>query len=417
MLRAFRELTLPARLLVVNQLGINLGFYLVLPFLATHMAGLGYAAATIGLVLALRNLSQQGLFLIGGSAADRIGARPVIILGCAMRIVAFGLFVLFDSLPGLVAAAVLTGLAGAFFNPAVRAYLMQEAGDRRAEVFSVFNVFGNVGALLGPLLGAALLSVDFRLVAGVACALFTLLTVAQLFALPARAVEPQERGLLGSWGEVVTNRRFLVFALGGAGYFSLFNQLYLAFPVEAQRVSGVAGAVSAVFVVSTVVGITGQVRITAWCKAHWTDGRSMAVGLVLMGVGFVPIGLAAPFVGTAAAGGWTTAGSLAVTPVLLGTVVFAVGQAMTNPFTMALLPTVGSRALAGTYYGWFYLVAAAVVAITTPAIGGLFDRFPDGTGRWVPFAVLLGIGLTGGAVIAWMQRTGRLAARPAPTST
>lgn len=241
MLRAFGQLTVPSRMLVVNQFGINLGFYLVLPFLATYMGSLGYAAATIGLVLALRNLSQQGMFLVGGSAADRIGCRPMIILGCALRIVAFGLFVVVDDLPGLIAAAVLTGLAGAFFNPAVRAYLMHEAGDRRAEVFSVFNVFGHVGALAGPLLGAALLSVDFRLVAGVACAVFTVLTAVQLFVLPARPVEPQDRGVMGSWGEVVSNRRFLLFALGGAGYFALFNQLYLVLPVEAQRVSGVAG--------------------------------------------------------------------------------------------------------------------------------------------------------------------------------
>jgi MFS family permease len=414
-LRAFGGLTVPSRMLVVNQFGINLGFYLVLPFLATYMGSLGYAAATIGLVLALRNLSQQGMFLVGGSAADRIGCRPMIILGCALRIVAFGLFVVVDDLPGLIVAAVLTGLAGAFFNPAVRAYLMHEAGDRRAEVFSVFNVFGHAGALAGPLLGAALLAVDFRLVAGVACAVFTVLTVAQLFVLPARPVEPQDRGVLGSWGEVVSNRRFMLFALGGAGYFALFNQLYLVLPVEAQRVSGVAGAVSAVFVVSTLVGIAGQVRITAWCRARWSEGRSMAVGLLLMGAGFVPIGVAAPFVPTAPAGEWTSAGLLAVAPVLVGTVVFTVGMAMTSPFSLSLLPRVGSEQLAGTYYGWYYLVSAVVVAITNTAVGELLDRFPDGPGRWVPFAVLLAIGVAGGAVVAGMQRTGRLEPRPVPT--
>ena len=416
MLRSFRELTGPSRMLVVNQFGINLGFYLVLPFLATYMGGLGYAAATVGVVLALRNLSQQGMFLIGGSAADRLGCRPMIILGCALRIVAFGLFTVVDALPGLIVAAVLTGLAGAFFNPAVRAYLMHEAGERRAEVFSVFNVFGHAGALLGPLLGAALLAVDFRLVAGVACAVFTVLTVAQLFVLPARPVQPQDRGVLRSWGEVIGNRRFLLFALGGAGYFALFNQLYLALPVEAQRVSGVAGAVSAVFVVSTVIGILGQVRITAFCRARWTEGRSMAVGLVLMGAGFVPLAVAAPLVPTAPAGQWTAAGLLATTPVLLGTAVFTVGMAMTNPFSLSLLPRVGSERLAGTYYGWYYLVSAVVVAIVNTAVGDLLDRAGDGSGRWLPFAVLAAVGAAGGAVIAWMARTGRLDPRPVPAT-
>lgn len=40
------------RLLVVNQFGINLGFYMLMPYLANHLAsGLGMAAWTVGLVL------------------------------------------------------------------------------------------------------------------------------------------------------------------------------------------------------------------------------------------------------------------------------------------------------------------------------------------------------------------------------
>lgn len=78
----FRTLSLLARLLVVNQLGINIGFFMVLPFLATYLTDdLGYGAALVGIVLGARTLSQQGLFLLGGTAADRIGYRPVIIIG------------------------------------------------------------------------------------------------------------------------------------------------------------------------------------------------------------------------------------------------------------------------------------------------------------------------------------------------
>ncbi len=67
----------PARLLMVNQFAINLGFYMLMPYLADHLAhGLGLAAWTVGLVLGVRNLSQQGMFLIGepsptGTAASR----------------------------------------------------------------------------------------------------------------------------------------------------------------------------------------------------------------------------------------------------------------------------------------------------------------------------------------------------------
>lgn len=119
---------LAVRLLLVNQLGVNTGFYLLIPYLATHLTDdLGLSAAAVGIVLGLRNLSQQGLFLIGGSAADRLGARGVIIAGCGLRTVGFGLFALGDSLPLLVGASILSGLAGALFNPAVRTYVAQEA--------------------------------------------------------------------------------------------------------------------------------------------------------------------------------------------------------------------------------------------------------------------------------------------------
>ena len=109
-----RRFPFAVRLLLVNQLGVNTGFYLLVPYLATHLTDhLGLSAAVVGVVLGVRNLSQQGLFIVGGSAADRLGARGVIIAGCALRTVGFGLFALGDSLAVLLAASVLSGLAGA----------------------------------------------------------------------------------------------------------------------------------------------------------------------------------------------------------------------------------------------------------------------------------------------------------------
>ncbi|MEW5535419.1 MFS transporter, partial [Streptomyces virginiae] len=61
------------RLLMVNQFTINLGFYMLMPYLASHLSGpLGLAGWIVGLVLGVRNFSQQGMFLIGGTLADRL---------------------------------------------------------------------------------------------------------------------------------------------------------------------------------------------------------------------------------------------------------------------------------------------------------------------------------------------------------
>lgn len=411
--RGFRQLSAPAKLLVINQFGINVGFYMLLPFLASYMShDLGYGAAVIGLVLGVRNLSQQGMFLIGGTAADRLGCRPMIIVGCALRVVSFALFGLLTSLPGLFAAAVLTGLAGALFNPAVRTYLMHESGEHRAEVFAVFNVFAHAGTLVGPLLGTALLLVDFRLVALVACVSFAVLTLAQILVLPARQVEPQRQGVLASWREVVGNRRFLGFTLALSAYFGLYNQLYLTLPLEAQRVSGFAGAVAVVFAVSTVIGVFGQVRITRWCRNRWSAGRSVVAGLACMGVSFVPVLLSGPLLPARVSGelaaSWPHALAACV-PVLLTTALFTVGMAITNPFAMELLPIVGSERLAGTYYGFYYLVSSLVAAGVSWLVGTLLDVSGEPALRWLPWLALLVVGLAGSRGAAALERRGVLA--------
>lgn len=409
----FRQMSRAAQLLMVNQFGINVGFYMLLPFLATYMSeDLGYGAAVIGLLLGVRNLSQQGMFLLGGTAADRLGCRPMIITGCALRVVSFGLFGVFTSLPGLFAAAVLTGLAGALFNPAVRTYLMHEAGEKRAEAFAVFNVFAHAGTLVGPLLGAALLAVDFRLIALVACIAFAVLTIAQIVVLPEQDLEPQRDSVLGSWREVVTNWRFLMFTLALSAYFGLYNQLYLTLPLEAQRVSGLSESVAAVFVVSTVIGIAGQVRITRWCRSRWSPGQSVSFGLVCMGISFVPVLLTSPLLEAPAAQDWTRI-ALACVPVLLTTVLFTVGMAITNPFAMELLPIVGSERLAGTYYGFYYLVSSLVAAGVSWLVGALLDVTVNSALSWTPWLVLLAVGLLGGFGAAVLERRGMLRREPA----
>ncbi|MDR4215853.1 MFS transporter, partial [Bacillus paralicheniformis] len=70
------------------------------PYLAGYLAGpLGLAGWAIGLVLGVRNFSQQGMFLLGGTLADRFGYKPLIIAGCLLRTAGFTLLGVVNSLP------------------------------------------------------------------------------------------------------------------------------------------------------------------------------------------------------------------------------------------------------------------------------------------------------------------------------
>lgn len=398
--REMRRFPLAVQLLLVNQLGVNTGFYLLIPYLATHLTdNLGMSAAAVGIVLGVRNLSQQGLFILGGSASDRLGARGVIIAGCTLRTVGFALFALGDDLTVLLAASVLSGLAGALFNPAVRTYIAQEADGRKAEAFALFNVFATTGALIGPLLGSALLLVDFRTSALTAAGIFAVLTVTQAMVLPARDVEPSKATVLADWREVMGNRAFLAFALAMVGMFTLENQLYLLLPDGARRATGWDGAAGLVFLVGTVTNLALQLRITRTLQERGDRARWIATGLGLMAVAFLPPALAAGASGNPV---------LRTLPVLIGALLLYLGVMVAQPFVMELIPGFGRPELTGTYFGIFYVLSGIAAAVGNTVVGWAMDTGERGDAGWLPWACCALFGLASALGVAWLHRLGSL---------
>ncbi|MET9956617.1 MFS transporter [Streptomyces sp. NPDC006339] len=383
------------RLLFLNQLTINLGFYMLMPYLAAHLAdGLGMAAWAVGLVLGARNLSQQGMFLVGGALADRLGFKPLIVAGCALRTLGFGALAFAQSLPALLAASLATGLAGALFNPAVRAFLAAEAGERRrVEAFALFNAYYQAGILLGPLIGVALTGVSFRLTCTVAAVLFAALTLVQLRHLPVRrssaAADTAGEGRKGQFRTVLGNRTFWLFSLAMTGSYVLSFQVYLALPLAA----GGTAATTALFVVSALVALAGQLRITAWCKARLSRERCLVLGLALMGGAFlVPAGLGRSLVG-----------------LLLCAAVLAVANAVLYPYEMDTVVALSGGRWVATHYGLYNTVCGVGITLGNLGTGALLDL----TGRSAaPWLVLCAVGLGCAGAMALLARGGRLAEPP-----
>ncbi|MFJ9542132.1 MFS transporter [Streptomyces sp. NPDC101225] len=399
----------PARLLMVNQCAINLGFYMLMPYLADHLAhGLGLAAWAVGLVLGVRNLSQQGMFLVGGTLADRYGCKPMILAGCALRTVAFGLLAVAASLPVLIVASALTGLAGALFNPAVRAYLAAEAGeDRRVEAFAAFNVFYQAGILIGPLAGLALLAWDFGAVCTVAAFIFGTLAVLQTRALPdrppaGRGTEPAWQAVATDWRTIATDRPFLLFAAAMSGSYLLAFQVYLALPLRARPLFGAQTGVvtGAIFAVSALAALSGQLKLTAWATRNLPGPRAIVYGLMVMAAAFVPL-----LPGSKD----TVVGVVALT---LCAALLAWGGALLYPFEMDTVVRLSGNRLVATYYGAYNTASGVAISLGNLAIGALFD-----TGvRWLPWATLAGTGLVCAALVARLHHAGHLSPRPTMAS-
>ncbi|MEU0351455.1 MFS transporter [Streptomyces sp. NPDC006237] len=401
------------RLLMVNQFAINLAFYMLMPYLAAHLAGeLGLAAWAVGLVLGVRNFSQQGMFLIGGTIADRFGYKAPIMAGCLLRTGGFALLGWVDNLPALVVASAATGFAGALFNPAVRAYLAAEAGERRVDAFAAFNVYYQAGMLLGPLVGLALLAADFRLVCTVAAAIFAALTLLQGRALPARRGTAADAdgggGVLAQWRQVVANRPFLLFSGAMIGSYVLTFQVYLALPMAADAALGADGTkvTSGLFVLSAAVAVAGQLKLTAWAKERWSRPQAMVRGLAAMGLAFTPLALA-----PAGTGPWYLSVELAA--LAAAVVLLAAGSAVVYPLEMDTVVALAGNRLVATHYGLYNTVSGLGITLGNLATGALWDFAAAHHALWLTWAALTVTGLGCAGAVYALARTGRIGA-PAP---
>ena len=399
----------PVHVLLTNMLVNNVAFYMLVPFLASHFTNtLGIASWLVGLILGIRNLSQQGLFLVGGTLSDRMGYRRIIVAGCLLRSVGFALFGVFDSAAGLAFASFLSGFAAALSTPAARAYLARESGDRRAEAFALFGMTLDVGAVLGPLIGALLIGYDFRVVAFTAGGLFLILSYLQYRYLPERDdIKPAGRqAVLDDWREVLANRPFVLFSLAMFGYFALSNQEYLGIPLEVRRVTGGDTSLSALFTLSAMIGILGAVPVTTIAKARLGPTRAMQVGMLLLALAFVPPWLAGPFLPVDASGvdrltgGALAAGPLAevavwvvnIAPLALCISLLTLGALTLQPFAMETVTNFGGERLVGTYIGMYYLVQGLSGALGNAGIGAAFDLAAAYDAHWLPWVVLIVIG-------------------------
>ncbi|MBW5421728.1 MFS transporter [Streptomyces sp. BG9H] len=417
-LHAYRSFPLAVRLLLVNQFGVDIGFYLLIPFLVTYLGqDLGLSAALVGLILGVRNLSQQGLFVLGGSAADRLGPRGVIIFGCMLRTVGFALFAVGSTLPLLLAASALSGLAGALFYPAVRTFLAQEAGHRRAEAFALLNVFATAGSLLGLTLGGVLLLVDFRLCALVASGVFAVLCVAQMLALPARRPPRRTTTVRKDWREVLGNRTFIAFAVAMAGMTSLENQVYLLLPEGARAATGREEAASAVLVIGALANMVWQLRVTRALARRGGGPAWITRGIALTAFGFVP-----PLLVCAAGtpDDWGAAVRNAC-PVIAGALLVYFGIMIVHPLAMELVPRFGPARLTGTYFGIFYVFSGLAAAGGNALVGWTLDLGRHTGLTVLPWLCCLSLGLISATAVAWLHRTHALpapdAARVPPQAT
>jgi MFS family permease len=330
---------LPSRqLLLRTQLVFNLGFYAIVPFLALHMSqNLALAGWMVGLVLGVRTFSQQGMFFIGGTLAERHGCRSLILIGCMVRIAGYLCFAAADSAAMMLLGAALTGIGGALFSPcleALAARIQDQSPDQERNIFAQFAVYGELGAVAGPLLGSLLFEIGFMPMALVSAAVFLLALLVLHSRLPALKPAIPPAGGWG-WSALFANRPFLIFALFYSSYLLSYNQLYLGLPVELERSQGGARDMGWLFALASALVVSCQLPLAELCRR-------------------LPPRL----------------------PLVLGFALLTTGQMFAVPVAMALVPAFARQRLLPVHYGALASAGGLMVLLGNMLLGKLFATIP-----------------------------------------
>ncbi|MFJ6516452.1 MFS transporter [Streptomyces sp. NPDC091406] len=426
-----------------------MGFYAVLPYLATHLgSGLGMAGWLVGLVLGLRTFSQQGLFVVGGALTDRYGPRPVVLVGCALRIAGFGWLAFAGSTATVIAAVLLIGFAAALFSPAVESEAAREAvrherdtGAPRAHVLALFSAAGQAGAFLGPLLGSLLLLLGggFRAACLAGALVFVGVLAGHARLMPhadrvreraAEADRVREQALeaacvrerapeadrvrerapeadrvreqapardahtrtaqpaRSSWRAVFTNRAFLLLCLAYSSYLVAYNQLYLSLPVEVERATGSQAALGWLFALSSLLVVAAQLPLTRWSARRIAPRTALVTGLAVVAAGFAAVPL-------------TPGGPGGLLPGAALVVLLTLGQMLLVPAARGLVPDLVEDRQLGLATGALSSVSGLAVLGGSAATGALLEA--PAPVRW---AALAAVPLAG-AALAFTLPAGR----------
>ena len=133
-----------------------LGFGIIIPLLPFYAESYGASALTIGLLGTSFSLMQFLFSPIWGRWSDKIGRKPIILLGLMGSCLSYLALALATSLPLIFVARIIGGIAGANI-PTAQAYIADvTTPENRAKGMGMVGAAFGLGFIFGPAIGGLL---------------------------------------------------------------------------------------------------------------------------------------------------------------------------------------------------------------------------------------------------------------------
>lgn len=339
-----------------------IGFGIIIPLLPFYAESYGASALTVGLLGSVFSLMQFVFSPIWGRWSDRIGRRPIILMGLVGSAVSYLVLAQAGSLALIFVARVIGGIAGANI-PTAQAYIADiTTPENRAKGMGLVGVAFGLGFVFGPAIGGGLSRFGPEVPMYFAAALCIGNFSAAWFLLPESRTSTGATarvGRLEALGRAVARPQlvlllslyFIIMAAfsGFEATFALFTERRFGFTAATIgylfAFIGVVLAIVQGLLVGRVVGWLGEHRVVP-----------IAVAIIALGLALVPV-----------------AGSIPMLLVALATL--AIGMGFNGPSLTSMVSRLSDPDDQGGTLGVAQSLAS-LGRIVGPAWGGfLFDRY------------------------------------------
>jgi len=279
---------------------VSLGFGMVIPIFPFYIEHFGGGGKELGLLVAVAALTELIFGPVWGSVSDRVGRKPILMIGMVGYGVSSLLFGLATELWMLYAARALSGVLSAATASTAMAYIGDSTSDEdRGGGMGILGAAGGLGLILGPgfggWLGGISLATPFFAAAGISFVSVLLILFMLPESLPQQARERTDKRVkmiqVGElWRALLSPIGILLFmaflsSFGLANFEAVFGlyalQKFNYGPEQVGVILAVVGLVSAV----------GKV-FTGALTQRWGDASVIKASLFAGSIGFLVLLLA-----------------------------------------------------------------------------------------------------------------------------
>lgn len=376
-----RKYARPMIILLIIQFLVMVGFGIVIPILPFLVEKLGGNAISLGLFMSAYSIMQFFFAPFWGRLSDRIGRRPVILIGVSGYGLTFFLFGLIHHLWLLIAVRALSGMISSATLPTAMAYMadITEGADRSKSMGMVGAAMG-LGMIFGPALGGWSGHYSFSLPFFIAGTLALAILPFAWFFLPetlkkSNSHEAKKAPRLG-FG-VVKDPLFTLFAFNFVLSFTMamfettFALLAAAKVGFGPKEMGTTFTVLGVFAVIVQGGLIGKL------VKRFGDANLVKTGAYFCALGLILILLAPSTV-----------------PLVLATILFMIGNSLMGPTSSSLVTKQGNQGQGASLglFQSFGSLGRILGPVTGGALFGWYMGMPYITGA----VLLVGIVLLAG---------------------